>query len=97
MNIQTYDVLVLNYTDWHFWEQYGVAFWWLHVSENPSSILCVVSGHLCTFLFIKTYFQALFILLCQIKHYHNIPYQDKKNHLLDSCTNSLCNLSLLVC
>ena len=37
--------------------------------------LCVVSGHLCTFLFIKTYFQALFILLCQIKHYHTICIQ----------------------
>ena len=48
--------------------------WWLHASENPSSILCVVSGHLCGFLSIKTYFQALFILLCQIKHYHTIPY-----------------------
>ena len=48
--------------------------WWLHASENPSSILCVVSGHLCAFLSIKTYFQALFILLCQIKHYHTIPY-----------------------
>ena len=47
--------------------------WWLHASENPSSILCVVSGHLCTFHLIKTYFQALFILLCQIKHNHTIP------------------------
>ena len=26
------------------------------------------------FLFIKIYFQALRILLCQIKHYHTIPY-----------------------
>ena len=51
-----------------------IVFWWLHASENPSSILCVVSGHLCAFLSIKTYFQALFILLCQIKHYHTIPY-----------------------
>ena len=30
--------------------------------------------------YIKTYFQALFILLCQIKHYHTIWHLDM-NHL----------------
>ena len=25
--------------------------WWLHASENPSSILCVVSGHICTYFY----------------------------------------------
>ena len=44
--------------------------WWLHANE-ASSILCVVSGHICAF-FLKTNFQALFILLCKIKHYHTI-------------------------
>ena len=24
---------------------------WLHASENPSSILCVVSGHICTYFY----------------------------------------------
>ena len=47
--------------------------WWLHASKNPSSIICVVSGHLCTFIFIQIYFLALLIILCQIKHYHTIP------------------------
>ena len=49
----------------HASENPSSILWWLHASENPSSILCVVSGHLCAFLSIKTYFQALFILLCQ--------------------------------
>ena len=34
-------------------------YWWLHASENPSSVLCVVSGHLCSFLFIKTYYSIM--------------------------------------
>ena len=54
------------------WYINTICVWWLHASEYPSSILCVVSGHLCAFHLIKTYFQALFILLCQIKHYHTI-------------------------
>ena len=29
--------------------------WWLHAIEDPSSILCVVSGHICI-IFIKTLF-----------------------------------------
>ena len=55
----------------------GVGGYMLHASENPSSILCVVSGLICTF-FIITLFQGLFILLCQIKHYHTIPYLSKQ-------------------
>ena len=61
--------------------------WWLDASENPSSILCVVSGHLCTFLFIKTYVQALCILSimsnktlpCHAMPYHTISYHCQKN------------------
>ena len=26
-------------------------YWWLHASKNPSSILCLVFGHICTFLY----------------------------------------------
>ena len=52
---------------------------------NPSSILCVVPRHLCTFLFIKTYFQASFILLCRIKHYHGYSSKDHEIALSNSC------------
>ena len=69
-------------------------YWWLHASENPSSILCVVSGHHCTFLYNKTYFQALFILLCQIKHYHTIL---ALNMILLSCAycSPILNISFI--
>ena len=29
----------------------NILSWWLHASENPSGILCVVSGHICTYFY----------------------------------------------
>ena len=29
----------------------NILSWWLHASENPSSILCVFSGHICTYFY----------------------------------------------
>ena len=37
--------------------EHGCTTWWLHASENPSSILCVVSGDLCTFFLSKSIFR----------------------------------------
>ena len=39
----------------------------------------MVSGHPCTFFFIKIYFQASRILLFQIKHYHNYDWAITNN------------------
>ena len=37
-------------------------------------VFYVWSPDIFVFIFIITHFQVLFILLCQIKHYHTIPY-----------------------
>ena len=40
-------------------------------------VFYVWSPDIFVLIFIITLFQALFILLCQIKHYHTIPYKSK--------------------
>ena len=41
-------------------------------------VFYVWSPDIFVLIFIITLFQALFILLCQIKHYHTIPYHVNK-------------------
>ena len=73
-------IFVKNEIKHRIFMSYNYQSWWLHANENPSSILSVVSGHLCTFLLIKTYVQTLFILLglCQknitIRYHTNIKH-----------------------
>ena len=66
----------------YYWHTLFVIFeestnWWLHASDNPSSILCVVSGHICTFLY-QTPFSGIVysinIMSNKTLPYHTIPY-----------------------
>ena len=45
-------------------------YWWLHASENPSSILCAVSGHICTSLY-QTRFSGIVYSIMSNK---TLPY-----------------------
>ena len=49
--------------------------WWLHASENPSSIICVVSGHLCTFFYQNLLSGIAYSIMSnKTLPYHTIPY-----------------------